>query len=450
MGDDAHVHLPGFIARRLGPLEDPAFSRLWIGQTTSAFGDSLIPIGMAFAVLRLGGSATGIGLVLAGFTLPRVALILVGGVWADRLPRQRVMLAADIVRGLVQVGLAFLLLSNQAQLIHLVVGAVILGAASAFFVPASSGLIPQTVREDRLQQANALMSLSRNATSIIGPSISGLLVVTVGSAWVFAVDAVTYAVSTVSLVGLRVARPLQVEARQGFLAELRSGWQEVVSRRWLLAAIITFGFSNVASGPVFVLGPVVAQQHLRGAADWGLIVTSMGVGGLLGGLVALRWRPRRPLATGFGLGLAFSFPLLALAAPLPVPAIMLAALLALAVGELTNTWWYTVLQEQVPPQALSRVSSYDWLASIVFQPIGFALAGPIAAATSFPITLIGAAALSLAANMSVLAVPAIRHLGWKETSAKPEAVPGQTPEGPIAGQLELEPNLPPRSDQLPQ
>jgi MFS family permease len=449
MGEDGRMQLPERIARRLGPLQDAPFRRLWIGQTTSAIGDSLIPVGMAFAVLRLGGSATGIGLVLAALTLPRVALILVGGVWADRLPRQRVMLAADAVRGLVELVLAYLMLSNQAHMIHLIIGAVILGAASAFFVPASSGLIPETVREDRLQQANALMSLSRNATSIIGPSVSGLLVATVGPGYVFAVDAVTYVVSAISLFGLRVARAVQAEARQGFLAELAGGWREVASRRWLLAAIVTFGFSNVAMGPVFVLGPVVAEEHLGGAANWGLIVTGMGVGGLLGGLIALRWRPRRPLATGFSLGVVFSLPLLALAPPLPVVAIMLAASLSLAVGELVNTWWYTVLQQQVPPQALSRVSSYDWLASIVFQPIGFAIAGPIAAATSFQVTLLGAAVLSIVSNLSVLSVPAIRHLGWKEAVV---SEPGKTliPEGPFARPVEREASLAPPSDQLPQ
>ncbi|MDP9269569.1 MAG: MFS transporter [Chloroflexota bacterium] len=430
------MRLPKRIAERLGPLDEGPFRLLWLGQTTSAIGDSLIPVAIAFAVLPLGG-ATAVGLVLASFTLPRVILILVGGVWADRLPRQLVMVAADVIRGAVELALAFLLLSGVAQLWELAAGAALIGAASAFFVPASTGLTPQTISPGRLQQGNALISLSRSATGIIGPSVSGLLVAAVGPGWVFVIDAATYGASAVSLVALRIVHSVTPEARQGFLAELAGGWREVVSRRWLTAAIVTFGFSNVAMAPFYVLGPAIANDRLGGAAGWGLIVTAMGLGGLLGGLVALRWKPSRPLAAGFLLGLSFSLPMLALAPPLPVAFIMLAGLLSLAAVELGNTWWYTVLQQRIPPQALSRVSSYDWLASIVFQPIGFSIAGPIAALVSAPVTLVGAALLSLGANLTVLTVRDVRKLGWVEHAPASAASLPQA-EGPMAGPIELD------------
>ena len=385
-------------SERLGPLREPQFRLLWIGQTTSAVGDSLIPLAIAFAVLHLGGSATGIGLVLAAFSLPRVLLILVGGVWADRLPRQLVMLSSDVVRGGVEVVFAVLLLTGGAQLWHLVVGAAVIGAASAFFFPASTGLIPQTLSAERLQQGNALMSVSRSASFIIGPSISGLLVATIGPGWVFAVDAGTFAISAASLLALRLPSHAEGSGGESFLAALAGGWREVVSRRWLLASIITFGFSNVAMAPFFVLGPVIAQERLGGPAAWGLIVTALGIGGLVGAVVALRWKPRHPLAAAFALGTAFSLPMFALAPPLVLPVIMVAAATQSALVDLTNAWWYTVMQEHVPSDALSRVSSYDWLASIVFQPIGFSVAGPIAILIGAPATLIGAAILSIGSN----------------------------------------------------
>ena len=240
-------------SERLGPLREPQFRLLWIGQTTSAVGDSLIPLAIAFAVLRLGGSATGIGLVLAAFTVPRVLLILVGGVWADRFPRQLVMVVSDVIRGVVHVILAILLLVGGAQFWHLVVGTAVIGGASAFFVPASTGLIPQTVSAERLQQGNALMSLSRSASNVFGPAVSGLLVATIGPGWVFAADAMTFAVSAASLLALRLPSQPSNAGGPGFLAELAGGWREVVSRRWLLASIITFGFSNVAMAPIFLL-----------------------------------------------------------------------------------------------------------------------------------------------------------------------------------------------------
>jgi len=378
--------------------------------------------------------------VLTAFTVPRLVFILAGGVWADRLPRQQVMLAADVIRGAVQVGFAILLLSGNAQLWHLAAGAAVIGAASAFFVPASSGLIPQVVSPSLLQQGNALMSLSRSATGIIGPSVSGLLVVTVGVGWVFAIDAATYVASTISLLLLRVPRSVERAPHESFLTELAGGWREVVSRTWLRTALVAFGVSNVCLAPFFVLGPFVANEHLGGAADWGLIVTAQAVGGLLGGIVALRWRPARPVAAGFILGPVFFVPLLFLAPPLAVPLIMLASLAALASMELSNTWWYTVLQQQIPPQALSRVSSYDWLVSLIFQPLGFMLVGPISDGIGPTATLVGAATVGIATNLVALAVPSVRAVGWRQRPEEPSGVISEVlaAEGPVAGPVEIE------------
>jgi MFS family permease len=439
MGDDGAMRMPARLSGRLGPLEERQFRLFWTGQATSAVGDSLVPVAMVFAVLQLGGGVGGIGLVLASITLPRVLLLLVGGVWADRFPRQLVMVGADVARGTVNVIFAVLLLTGNAQLWHLVVGAAIIGAASAFFVPATTGLIPETVSPGRLQQANALMSLSRNTSQIIGPSVSGLMVATIGPGWVFGIDAATFAVSAISLLALRLPDQVRSTPGHSFLAELAGGWREVTSRRWLLAAIITFGISNVGMAPVFVLGPVIARDHLGGATNWGFFVTSLGIGGLLGGLLALRWSPRYPLATGFGLSIAIALPALALAPPLGLPLIVLAGVLSFAVIELGNTWWYTVLQQQVPSEALSRVSSYDWLASLIFQPIGFSVVGPVALLIGSAPTLYAGAALNVVANLGVLSIPAVRQLTMREPPSDEPRSGGQRIEpGPVAGPVELE------------
>jgi MFS family permease len=433
----ARVTLTPGLRGRLGPLQEGPFRLLWIGQTTSAVGDSLIPVGIAFTVLGLGGNASGIGLVLAAFTLPRVLLVLVGGVWADRLPRNLVMVSADVVRGSVELVLAILLLTGAAQFWEVVAAAALVGAASAFFVPATTGLIQETVSDERRQQANALMGLSRSASNIIGPSVAGVMVATVGTGWLFLIDAATFAVSAASLLALHV-RPVPVETGRRFLADLVDGWREVTSRRWLLASILTFGLGNVALGPFFVLGPVVAHQRLGGAAPWGIIVTAMGVGGLAGGLLALRWRPRHPLRAAFLIGFAFSLPTLSLAPPLALPAIMLAGFLSTVSSELINTWWYTVLQQRIAPEAMSRVSSYDWLVSIVFQPVGFAAAGPVATVIGAGATLVGAAALDVAASIGVLSVRDVRDLEWLSDAAE---VP---PEGQgTTALVEGEPAAPP-------
>jgi MFS family permease len=411
---------------RLGALAEPQFRLLWIGQTASAAGDALIFVAVAFAVLQVGGSAADLGIVFAAFTVSNLALVLAGGVWADRLPRQLVMVACDIVRAVAEVILALLLIGGAAQVWHIAVGAAVIGGAGAFFGPASLGLIPQTVSPARLQQANALIGLSRNGTRIFGPPLAGALIAVFSVGIVFLIDAVTFVVSAISLLLLRPApREARPAEPQPFFAELASGWREVTARPWIVAAICAFAVSNMAAAPFLILGPVVAQDHLGGPAAWGLILTGGGIGGVIGGVLALRLRPRRPLMTGFMIMAATSLPALALVGPLPVLLIAGASMLSLIAIELANTWWYTMLQQHVPDQARSRVSSYDWLVSLVFQPLGFLLAGPLAARYGLTATLVGAAVIALLANYGVLLVRAVREVRWVEGA--PAAAPAPAP-----------------------
>jgi len=402
---------------RLGPLAEPQFRLLWIGQTASAAGDALIPVAVAFAVLGIRGSATDLGIVFAAFTVAHVALVLVGGVLADRLPRQLVMVVCDVVRCIGEVVLAVLLISHTAQIWHIAVAAAVIGGASAFFLPASGGLVPQTVSAGRLQQANALMSLSRSATGIFGPPVAGLLIVVSGTGLVFLVDAATFVLSAISLLMLRLPPTKARPSEQHFLADLAAGWREVAARRWIVAAICAFALSNMAGSAFFILGAVVASTKLGGAAAWALILSGGAIGGVIGGLLALRLRPKRPLLVGFLLTSTMALPLLALIGPLPLLLIATASLVSVAGSQLANTWWFTMLQQHVPEHALSRVSSYDWLVSLVFQPMGSLLAGPLALSIGFPATLIGAAGVALAGNLGVLLVREVREVRWVDDTA---------------------------------
>jgi MFS family permease len=396
----------------LGPLSEPQFRLLWIGQTTSAVGDGLTFLAIAFAVLHIGGKATDLGLVFAAFFAAYVSFVLVGGVWADRLPRQLVMVAADVLRAIVQVIIGLLLVTGEAHVWQLAVGVAVYGAASAFFQPASTGLIPQTVSAGRLQQANALMSISRNGGSILGPPISGLIVAVAGPATVFLIDAATFAVSAVSLLLLKPIERASPEERQSFLAELAGGWREVLARPWIAAALVAFGISNASGAAFFILGPVIADQQLGGAAAWGLILTGGAIGGVIGGLLALRIRPRHPLRVGFAVMFLVALQPLSLVGPAPILLIAGAFLLGLAAGELTNTWWFTLLQQHVPEHARSRVSSYDWLVSFIFQPLGLLAVGPLSERIGPTATLIGAASLLLLTYTRVGLLPAIRSVTW--------------------------------------
>jgi MFS family permease len=396
----------------LGPLAEPQFRLLWIGQSASAIGDGLTFLAIAFAVLHIGGKPTDLGLVFASFFAAYVSFVLIGGVWADRLPRQLVMVVADLVRGVEQVILGVLLLTGTAHVWQIAIGVAFYGAASAFFGPASTGLVPQTVSAGRLQQANALMSISRNAGQIMGPPISGLIVAFAGTGTVFLIDAATFGVSAVSLLLLKPVVRISSEDRQSFLAELAGGWREVLTRPWIAAALVAWGIGNATGAAFTILGPVIAERQLGGAAAWGLILTGGAIGGVIGGLLALRFRPRRPLRVGFVIMSLVALQPLSLVGPAPVLLIACASLLGFGAGELTNTWWYTLLQEHVPEHARSRVSSYDWLVSFIFQPLGFLAVGPLSEAIGFTATLVGAASLLLVSYGTLGLLPSIRGVSW--------------------------------------
>jgi MFS family permease len=396
-------------ALRLSALAERPFRLLWLGQGISSIGDNLAPVALAFAVISIGGDASDLGRVLAGYVIARVGLTLAGGVWADRLPRQRVMLASDIVRALSQAVLAVLLLTGSAELWHLQLGMIAYGAAAAFFGPASTGLLPSVVSEGRLQEANALMSLTRSISYVAGPAISGLLVAGVGPGWVFAIDAATFAASTIALALLRIPRDAAIVPRR-FLRELTDGWHEFRRRRWVVSGIAYFALFNLAIAPFYVLGPVIAEDRLGGAADWGLIMTLAGVGSILGSMLALRLRPARPLVLAFSLVALASLQPWALAAEWPTASVAAAALAGVTVVTIGNTLWVTTLQEQVPQDALSRVTAYDWMGSQLFMPVGYLLAGPLASAFGATEVLFAAGLVLALSSFVVIGLPSIREV----------------------------------------
>jgi MFS family permease len=415
---------------RLGALQEPQFRLLWLGRTASSIGDALIPVALAFAVIRETGSATDLGFVMASFTLARVLLVVVGGVWADRLSRRLVMISADLVRTVSQGLVAYLLVSGSAEIWHLAVAGAVGGGAQAFFGPASTALVPDTVRPERLQGANALVGMTGSAAELIGPALSGVLVAVVGPGWVFAIDAVTFAVSAAFLLAMRVDEAPRAE-RQPFLREVAGGLREIAVRRWLSVSLATFALGNMAIASYVVLGPLIVERELGGAQDWGLVVSGGAAGGLAAGLIALRYRPGRPLLAGFALLLLHPIGPLTLIPPLPTLGLAVGAAVSFGVVSIFNVLWETTLQEQVPRQALSRVSSLDWMVSLVFMPIGYVVAGPIADAIGVDETLWLAAAVSLGATLIALAQPDLRRV-----TRSPLPASGSGGESPVPAPLD--------------
>ena len=406
----------------LEPLRAREFRLLFLGRTISLAGTAMAPVALAFAVLELTGSKTDLGLVLAARSIPQVVFLLVGGVWADRLSRHHVMVASNVLSCAAQAAVATLRLTGAAEVWHLAALAAVNGFASAFFFPASQGLIPQTLPGELLQSGNTLLRLGLNATSITGAAVGGLLVAATSPGAAIAVDAASYGLAAVVLAQMRIPRAV-TEAGTRFLHELREGWDEFRSRTWLWVIVLQFAFVNAAwVGADSVLGPVVADEHLGGAAAWGAVLASQSAGLIVGGIVMFRLRPQRMLLTAT-LGMLLTVPVLvALAVPLHVVAVAALGFLAGVGLEIFGVLWDTTMQQEIPPERLSRVYSYDALGSFVLIPVGFAVVGPVAEAIGTSETLLLAAALNFLTTLAVLAVHDVRTIRRRTSIVSPEPV----------------------------
>jgi MFS family permease len=331
-------------------------------------------------------------------------------VWSDRLPRHQVMVGSNLVAGATQAIVALLLLTGSARIWELAALGFVNGCASAFFFPASTGIVPQTVPVSMLQQANATLRLALNATNIAGAALGGVLVAATSPGWAIAIDAVTYGLAAAAFGAMRLPPGLRLEG-SSVLSELREGWRDFWSRTWLWAIVVQFGVVNaVASGAMQVLGPAVAKRHLGGAAAWGAVLTAEAVGLVACGVMMLRWRPRRMLFVATLAVFPLALPLVALVGPAPLVIVVAAAFLAGFSIEIFGVLWDTTMQQEIPQEKLSRLSSYDALGSWVLMPLGLAAVGPLASALGTRPTLTACALLVVIATLPVLLSRDVRTL----------------------------------------
>jgi MFS family permease len=389
------------------PLASRPYRLMWLGSTTSALGDAVVQIAFVFAILHIGGTASDIGVIAAVQTVTRIAFLLVGGVWADRLRRQYVMLAADAVRGVVQAIVAALLLTGHVHVWEIGVGAALYGAATSFFGPASTALIPETVPVEQLQQANSLLGLPQSFFTVGGPAAGGVLIAVFGPGWLFAADAASFFVSLACLALLRVP-PRPLSAPGSFSADLAAGWHELAIRPWYWINLLAHACGNFALPAFLVLGPVIAARSLGGASAWGAISASWGAGAVAGGFFVLRVKPRRPLVVADLLVTTMALPMLALAFSHAVVLIMTAQVVYGFGLVASNSLWASTMQVLIPDEARARVGSYDLLVSLAIMPVGYALAGPLSSSVGFSSTLVAAAAIDVIPCALVVLVPGIR------------------------------------------
>jgi MFS family permease len=409
---------------RLGALAERNFRLVFSSTSISAFGDGVSTVALAFAVLHIGGSATALGLVIAARQGAAAAITIAAGVWADRLRRHLVLVSAASVQCVVQAIIGALVTTGRAEVWMIVVLSLGYGLADGFVLPTSQGLIPAIVSATRLQQANALLGLSRSILGVIGPAIGGILVAAGSPGGALLVDAATFAAAALLLVRVSISKRADTVEPEPFLAEMRQGWQEFRRQTWIWTTIVFFGIGNCAAASTFVLGPLVAKQHYSGASTWALLVSASAAGTIVGGMVALRFRPSRPLAVSCLFTIPWMLQPLALGLLIPVEALTVIAVLS-GVGIAVHlALWFTVFQQQVPEEARSRVSSYDALGSFVLMPVGSAIAGPVSAAIGIPATLFADFAIQILCFGVIIAQPsvwAIRNLSGRRWQTGAEA-----------------------------
>ncbi|MBP8534466.1 MFS transporter [Streptomyces sp. MK37H] len=415
-------------APRLRPRRPAWAGRNYTLLTTAAvvtgLGNAGALIAAAFAVLEAGGDGGDVGLVAAARTLPLVVFLLIGGAVADRLPRHRVMVAANSLNCLSQAVFAVLVLSGEARLWQMAVLSALGGTGQAFFAPAAEGMLLSSVNGEQAARAFALFRMGMNGAQIGGAALGGALVAVVGPGWVLAVDAAAFAVAGALRSLLDVHAVAQREPGSGMLRDLREGWREFVGRPWLWSIVVQFSVVNAVVGAAeAVFGPLVAEDHLGGARPWGLALAAFGAGTVLGGLLMVRWRPRRMLLAGSLCVLPLALPSAALAVPVPVAPLAVVMFLVGVSVEVFGVSWMTALHQEIPEDKLSRVSAYDWFGSVAMVPLATALAGPAEEAFGRAASLWGCSALILALTLAVLTVPDVRRLRRRETEPVAEGGP---------------------------
>lgn len=404
------------------PLRSVPFRWLVAARTTSILGNAVAPLALAFAVLDLTGSAADLGLVVAARSVANVAMLLLGGVIADRLPRNVVLVGTSVAAGVTQGIVAALVLTGSATIPLLVILSALNGAVAAISLPASSALVPQTVAAEQLRPANAILRLGVNGGAIVGATLGSLLVAIFGPGVGLAIDAGAFLAAAALFSRVRITVTTDVAVpKSSVIQDLTTGWREFTSRRWVWIVVLQFMVVNAAStGGIAVLGPLVADASF-GRAAWGLAIATQTVGFIVGGLISLRWRPSRALLIGVVLTALCALPVVLLAVAPVVPVLMIAFFVSGIALEQFGISWDQSLQQNVPADRLSRVYSYDAAGSYIAIPIGEVVVGPLAQHLGTSPVLLGCAVLIVVASGVAAASRSVRTLS---SEPRPRAVVG--------------------------
>ena len=398
------------IAAGLRLLGRPNVAKMFVAYLVTYTGSAMAPIAMAFGVLELTGSTSDASVVIAAPTLASIFVLLLGGAIADRTSRHKIIYLADTFSMCAQACMAFLFLSGYATIPLLTLFMLLNGVSIAFHIPALTGFIVQLVSREELQSTNAILGTARNGAVAGGAALGGVLVATVGPGMTLLIDALTFGAAAI-LIFTAKPNPQATTPQASIINDLKVGWQEFTSHTWLWVIVIQFSLIVASMEAVFgLLGPAVTRDFMDGAKDWGLIASGFGLGTLMGGLWAMRLRPKHPMRLATILVFTFAGVPVALYFGSPLYAVVLAAIFNGFNGQIFAVLWYTTLQSKVPHEKLSRVSAYDHLGSIALAPLGIVAAGFLYETIGPENTLLVAIATVVIPTILTLCVSDVRRM----------------------------------------
>jgi predicted MFS family arabinose efflux permease len=392
-------------ARRYRVLAIRDFRILLADRLLAPFANGFSIVGVSFAVLRVTGSTADLSYVIAAQAAPMLVFSLLSGVFADRLRPQWVIIAGNlcVVAGEGTFGL-LMVISGHPPLWAMISLEAVNGIGAAVFYPASNALLPQIVPEPLLQEGSSISRLAMNAGQMTGAAAAGVLVAATGPGWALTLCAIAMSGTVPLMLMVKSGGQARVGGQAGdMLAELREGWTEFRKHTWVWATVLQYCVVMMAwNGAFMVLGPVVARAHLGGAAAWGAISAAEALGLIVGGVISLRYIPRRPMLFVVATGGTFALSPLVLGLTAPLVVVGAVSFAIGLLGEVMMVQWTVAMATRIPPDKLARVSSYDAFGSLAAMPVGALVAGPLAAAVGVSSTEFAAAALIVAASACTL------------------------------------------------
>ncbi len=391
------------------------FRKMFASRVVSNLGNGMTPIALAFGVLDLpGGNAGSLSIVTAAHMVPLVLFMIIGGVAADRFGRAMLVGGTDLLGSIFVTISALAFLTHHASIPLLAFNGFVFGVLNALWYPAFMGLMPQIVENRLLQSANAFVGMGANLALTLGAAVAGVIVAAFGSGWAILIDALSFFIAGCLVFSMRHLdreAPTAEEKEVGVITQLKEGWTEFSSRRWIVIVVFSFAFFHPAfEGFIGVMAPVRAKEVLHGARDMGFMMAGWGFGGLLGTIAALRIHVKRPLFLAIGVMPTISMWIFAMAVPMPIWFLVMTAIVGGVAIDVMYANWLTTLQTHVPEDAMSRVGAYDAFGSMIFAPIGLFVAGPFTKFVGTQTALIVAGTVALVASSVPLLSREVRTL----------------------------------------